>query len=1442
MNDKIDPKTKLAKENIKKLRQKILEGSTTNRNKLINFKHNDKLRTQVRIVDEIPNEIFKGLIDGKTYSFKSLPEEEKEPKDEKTPEFKTEYEIAQKEDEVYLKLIEKMGDDYDASSKESLQIERDLKDRVRKKLDLGDRNTIEVLGIEEYARKHGINPNFELPKEAKDLSEKHKDKDLQTILKPDQMDKKLSGIKSRVRSALNEKGINTLYLAFGFIEWVESESSDIKILSPLVLLPVDLEEKRSKKGSQFLVSGSDNDPQINIALKAKFERDFGIILNDLEEDELPEKYFSKLEEQIQGKDRWIIKRNITIGYFQFPRMAMYYDLDPEKWNDLGEQETLKDLFSGTGEGDGTPAEDYDVDDKNIKSKVPLLLNQADASQYSTIVDVMNGKNLAIQGPPGTGKSQTIANIIGSALHEKKRILFLADKKAALDVVYKKLVDSGLGDFCLQIESANKKKSDVIDDIKKRLNLSKKNDQNGNSSVIIQKEEIVKQKLIQYANLISKSIGNSKKNIYELNGLISKYKEFENEAFIEIFNNKIDKISKELVALDPPKYDQVCENLSKLDTQAKIITLKFNAISKHPWFGFINNQVNPYDKSKLVGDFKDINQIISELLNIVNNLKEKLPDIKILQNINLINDLDQLRNLGKIENLDKTLLYLEYINTINDVDTIENLLKLINENKEDLNFEINLQKRLKTKKTDFKLIKKYTETIKNSNFFSFASSSFREAKNFYKNISRNNSFNKTTAINDLKDYTKYISMYEKIQKIKKIFNDNDEYKKILKDEYKKENTSVKLLENIINHTKNIIKSFDKETVQKILSDKNILKRISNASLELDKNFDKFNKKLDNLKPNININEFYSEDLNIKSILNKNQELDEHLLNEWIEFLNLKSSFTKLENKLIKIYDDNELQYENLENVFKAIYFNYLLKYAYYEHPELTEFNGETLTKLRVEFKDLDQQIFKINKINLYNSLLNIRVKRGVTTGATKKLTEKGLLDVITKQSRPRISLRQLIKKSSEALADLKPCFIMSPTTLAELVRQQENLFDILIIDEASQMRMEDAIGAMARAKQSVIVGDPKQLAPTGFFDLSDENEDEEIDEESILDKAISRFQPHRLLRWHYRSKNEKLINFSNHHFYDDRLIIPPSPSLKKAIFSNKVEAIYKGKVNHHEIDAMKPDLINFMKQNIRKNENDKTSKSCLIVTMNTDQAQLIEDELRFMEINEPAITEYKNSWNGTLEEFTIKNLERVQGDERDAIFISTLFGPREKSGKVQNTFGPINLANGHRRLNVLFSRAKREVHLYTSMNPNDILVEGAPLGRQVLKSYLEYAKTGKLEIGDINHNKEPMSEFEIFVMNGLKNMGYQVDPQVGVSGFFIDLGVKHEKFPDGYILGVECDGRAYHSSRSARDRDILRQSVLEDMGWKIYRIWSTDWFKNPQAELKKLDNHIKRIIN
>lgn len=456
----------------------------------------------------------------------------------------------------------------------------------------------------------------------------------------------------------------------------------------------------------------------------------------------------------------------------------------------------------------------------------------------------------------------------------------------------------------------------------------------------------------------------------------------------------------------------------------------------------------------------------------------------------------------------------------------------------------------------------------------------------------------------------------------------------------------------------------------------------------------------------------------------------------------------------------------------------------------------------------------------------------------------MIDRILSQKAPRIKLRELIKKSSQALLDMKPCFIMSPTALSELVAAKENFFDLLIIDEASQMRMENSISALARSKQCVIVGDLQQLPPGRQFEIIDEDDDEDEDliEESILDRASSRFRPNRMLKWHYRSRHHSLIDFSNHHFYENKLVIPPSPITKSAVISNKVESFYKGKINVQEKDALIKYLINFMKNNIRKDENDKEAKSCLIVTMNIFQKESIEDDINKKRIEYPEIDDYENSWVGTGEEFTIKNLENVQGDERDVIFVSTVYGPDGPGASTRQNFGQINQSGGQRRLNVLFTRAKKELHLYTSMNPRDIQTEGRPEGCQIFSAYLEYAKTGRIETGDVNTDREPPTDFQIFVGEGIKKMGYDITHEVGVSGFFIDIGVKHKSFPDGFILGVECDGRAYHSSKSARDRDILRQEILEGLGWNIYRIWSTDWFKDPQGELVKLDRHIKKLLN
>ena len=532
------------------------------------------------------------------------------------------------------------------------------------------------------------------------------------------------------------------------------------------------------------------------------------------------------------------------------------------------------------------------------------------------------------------------------------------------------------------------------------------------------------------------------------------------------------------------------------------------------------------------------------------------------------------------------------------------------------------------------------------------------------------------------------------------------------------------------------------------------------------------------------------------------------------------------------------------MFKTLYYNYLLRLAYNLYPNLTTFDGLKLEQLRKEFKILDKSLVGFKKKKLFNTLADNHITGGRSSGQTKKCTELALIKRITSQKMPRIKLRELIKKSSQALLDMKPCFIMSPTVLSELVVAQEDFFDLLIIDEASQMRMEDSICALARSKQCVIVGDQQQLPPSNQFNANtDDDEDEENDlvEESILDLANSRFKANRMLKWHYRSRHESLIDFSNHHFYQNQLIIPPSPITTSAVTSKKVDAFYKGKINIQEKDKLILDLIPFMEANIRKGDGDKKSKSCLIVTMNIFQAESIEDDINKRKLEYPIIEEYENSWKDTGEEFTVKNLESVQGDERDVIFVSTIFGPEGPGKKTKQNFGPINNKGGQRRLNVLFTRARQNLHLYTSLSSNDIQSEGAPEGRQIFKAYIEYAKTGKIESGNTSTGREPPNDFQLFIGEGIKKMGYEIVHEVGVSGFFIDIGVKHKSFPDGFILGVECDGRAYHSSKSARDRDILRQEILEGLGWNIYRIWSTDWFLDPNKELKKLDNHIKGLL-
>jgi very-short-patch-repair endonuclease len=555
-----------------------------------------------------------------------------------------------------------------------------------------------------------------------------------------------------------------------------------------------------------------------------------------------------------------------------------------------------------------------------------------------------------------------------------------------------------------------------------------------------------------------------------------------------------------------------------------------------------------------------------------------------------------------------------------------------------------------------------------------------------------------------------------------------------------------------------------------------------------------------------------------------------LEEWSSYLRLRAEVVEAGAAVVlEAYGDDVP--EGLPEAYARAFWWTLARLVFAQHPELSRLAGTTLAGTRQRFQEADRRLLELNAREIASKLCRRSIPPGSGRGPRSEWTDLALIRAQTQLERPRIAIRDLVRRAGAAIQAMKPCWMMSPISVAQFIEPGSMEFDVVVIDEASQMRPEEAIGATARGRQVVVVGDPLQLPPTSFFDRMDgfdDEDQEELEEESILDLALGQFQPFRHLRWHYRSRHERLIRFSNRHFYADKLIVFPSPSDHGGdlgVWYRPVNGVYRGRGgNPDEVKAVAMAAIEAMQRH--------PDWSLGVVTVNLPQAELLRMEIDRLLLRNEAAQEYVARWEETLEPFFVKNLENVQGDERDMMIISTVYGPSE-AGHVLQRFGPINQRTGHRRLNVLFTRAKCRVELYTSLTAAQVREEeGSSSGVKALKAYLEYAATGRLESGSIS-GREPESDFEIEVAEALRAKGFEVVAQVGVEGYYLDLAVKHPEHPHGFLAGIECDGASYHSSRSAKDRDILRQQVLESLGWRLYRVWSTDWFSNRKREIDRL---------
>jgi very-short-patch-repair endonuclease len=586
-----------------------------------------------------------------------------------------------------------------------------------------------------------------------------------------------------------------------------------------------------------------------------------------------------------------------------------------------------------------------------------------------------------------------------------------------------------------------------------------------------------------------------------------------------------------------------------------------------------------------------------------------------------------------------------------------------------------------------------------------------------------------------------------------------------------------------------------------------------------------------------------DLEIKVINERIHTLRDRVdeIQVWVDFKDIKNRFAlrgldQFFNHLV----EQKLPAADLVDVFRRGVYQEWINNLYNEDPKLGKFRWENHEQLIADFKKLDQDLIKLSSSMVIEEA-NSRKPQDILIQAAD--SEAAILQKEAAKKRQLMPIRVLFQKIPNLLVKLKPCLLMSPISVSQFL-PPESKFDLVLFDEASQIVPEDAIGSIYRGKTVVVAGDNKQLPPTSFFQKSlfdnvdwDELSDEDVEIfDSILDECLGIGLPVKTLRWHYRSKHEDLIAFSNHRFYEDTLVTFPSAQAQNDTLGVKLvyvqNGIYdRGGQRNNIKEAEK--VADLVFEHFRLYP----KKTLGVVTFSVAQMETVEDAIDRQLKEQPDFEQFFKE--DRLEGFFVKNLENVQGDERDVIFFSVGYGYALQKQMAMN-FGPLNKPGGERRLNVAVTRAREKVVLVTSIKATDIDPEIKAVGVQTLRYYLDYAEHGPEALESV---KAMEGEFESAldedVAAEIKKMGYEVVPQVGCSGYRIDIGVVDPVNPGNFLLGVECDGASYKSSNSARDRDRLREQVLRQLGWRIHRVWSPAWVARRDSEIRRLKEDLEQ---
>lgn len=1089
-----------------------------------------------------------------------------------------------------------------------------------------------------------------------------------------------------------EQGVNLLFIALGCLSWYESENAQEPRLAPLLFIPVLLEREQ---GNKFAVRYEGTEIMANLSLAEMLRQQFNISIEvfesavEREESFDLQDYFDKVKRAVADQKRWEVLEDFAVmAFFNFTKYVMYRDLASDKW--VGDRSPTRHEVIQRLIGDKSQDSDTFInEDTNIDAMRPvkeaLEVFDADSSQIMAIMQAKNATLMIVEGPPGTGKSQTITNLIAEAVYEGRRVLFVAEKRAALEVVWRRLKDAGIATACLELHSSKASKKSFYEQLNNTL-----------------RQELKK---------------------YE-----AKWEELQRLSQLR------DKLNKYCHALHSPvpergitPYRCIAE-LCRLGKVEKPLLGSFRIMKDWDMQSFQRKR----DIVEQLERFVRSNGTPSQFFLWGCGLKSIL-----------LEDYERIREQATvaIKNIDYVLDYAQRLEIVSAED-LRQRIRHHNEFWQASVVEIEHTLRQYQGKWFRWLIPKY-----------------------------------------LLSWRRTSQLWGETLQEDALLRVVQAAKAVLEADQSLDNLLIELLQ---------------------FQDRGA--HLRDASYEEQKRW--LNK----------LWETSHEDfLTIARFNTLYEEARKENLHEYAEWA---ATRTEAATELV--------------NVMERTWYRGVLTEAYDQQPILRDFADEHEELIR-QFRDLDQMLLQINRLRVAVKHLE-QLSRHRGAGNLARLQRE------LQKSRRHTPIRQMMAEAGEAVLAITPVFMMSPLSVAIYLPPEAPLFDLVIFDEASQIKPEDALGAILRAKRAIIVGDSKQLPPTTFFDRlaeEDEQDDQDIASgmDSILDlagAAIPEGHPLRKrLRWHYRSKHHSLIACSNRLFYRDQLVVAPNPEIKSQqlgiVFHYLPEAIYdRGGSRRNDTEARK--VADAVIQHVKNNPH----LSLGVAAFSIQQQQAIQDALEELRRGNPEydrlLTEFDK--HHEHEPLFVKNLETVQGDERDVIFISIGYG-RDKNGYLSMNFGPLNKEGGERRLNVLITRARVRCEVFSSIRHSDLRVEEASsAGISALRTFLHYAETREMDVPPLT-NKEPMSPFEKAVIHFLEEQGYRVEPQVGTAGFYIDIGVVDPNDPDRFVLGIECDGAQYHSSKTARDRDRLRQQVLEQRGWRIHRVWSTSWYRNPDAEKRRL---------